>query len=313
MSRRRTVLARAAAWVVLGVTAVGCSASPPPAAEPVSAASATATATPTSAGSSPVRSASPTRTPSATPTATASSKPTASAKAVAAPPSLRGDRGNAWAFAPLDDPGQVTVEGRPRSGPAWSTSKVLVVAAYLDTRVDGDPRRLTKANKRLIARALQESDADAVLTLRNRITGSPGRAMTSILRSVGDRTTRVPDRSQGLMAWSLREQVRFLAAMDDGRVVSKATSRYLLAQMRPIKSHRWGLGTIGASAYKGGWLRANTVTRQMGIVDGYAVAILTDAVGPAVRQSDGDSAHVRQLNRLARSLDKRLASESDRR
>lgn len=204
----------------------------------------------------------------------------------------------------------MTVEGRPRSGPAWSTSKVLVVAAYLDTRVDGDPKRLDAASRRLVARALQQSDADAVLTLRNRISGSPGRAMTSILRSVGDKSTRVPDRSQGLMTWSLREQVRFLAAMDDGRVVSKATSRYLLAQMRPIKSHRWGLGTIGASAYKGGWLRSSTVTRQMGIVDGYAVAVLTDAVGPAVRQSDGDSAHVRQLNKLARSLDKRLASES---
>jgi hypothetical protein len=34
-------------------------------------------------------------------------------------------------------------------------------------------------------------------------------------------------------------------------------------------------------------LRRDTVTRQMGIVDGYAVAIITDAVGPAVRQSDG--------------------------
>ena len=82
--------------------------------------------------------------------------------------------------------------------------------------------------------------------------------------------------------------------------------------MRPIRAHAWGLGTIGASAYKGGWLRASTATRQMGIVDGYAVAIITDAVGPAVRQTDGDSAHVEQMNYLAKVLDRRLALESGR-
>ena len=59
--------------------------------------------------------------------------------------------------------------------------------------------------------------------------------------------------------------------------------------------------------------RADTVTRQMGIVDGYAAAIITDAVGPAIRQSDGDSAHVRQMNRLARLLEQRLAYEQARR
>ena len=78
--------------------------------------------------------------------------------------------------------------------------------------------------------------------------------------------------------------------------------------MQPIRAHAWGLGTIGATAYKGGWLRASTATRQMGIVDGYAVAIITTA-GPAVRQTDGDSAHVRQMNRLARLLEERLAYE----
>jgi hypothetical protein len=47
-------------------------------------------------------------------------------------------------------------------------------------------------------------------------------------------------------------------------------------------------------------------------VDGYAVAIITDAVGPAVRQTDGDSAHVQQMNYLAKVLDRRLALESGR-
>ena len=71
---------------------------------------------------------------------------------------------------------------------------------------------------------------------------------------------------------------------------------------------RWGLGTIGASAFKGGWLRSDTETRQMGIVNGYAVAIITAHVGPAVLQADGDVAHVQQMNALAARLQSRLAA-----
>jgi hypothetical protein len=50
----------------------------------------------------------------------------------------------------------------------------------------------------------------------------------------------------------------------------------------------------------------------MGIVDVYALAIITDHVGPAVLQSDGDSAHVEQMNYLATLLKRRLAIESGR-
>ena len=232
--------------------------------------------------------------------------------AVPKPPGLTGHRRDAFAFAPLDDAGDVTVEGRVPNSPAWSTSKVLVIAAFLDTAAGGDPDRVSATNRRFIKAALTESDADAVLALRNQIPGRPGPAMTTVLRAIGDTTTVAPDESQGLMSWSIREQVRFMAALDDGKVVSRAASAYLLKEMRPIQAHAWGLGTIGAAAYKGGWLRSDTVTRQMGIVDGYAVAIITN-VGPAVRQTDGDSAHVRQMNRLARLLEKRLAYERSRR
>jgi hypothetical protein len=197
--------------------------------------------------------------------------------------------------------------------PAWSTSKVLVVAALLDTVAQGDPDRLSARNLRLIRAALTESDADAVVALREQIPGRPGRAMTRVLRRIGDTTTVAPDSYQGEMSWSVREQVRFLAAMSDGKVVSPAASTYLLSAMHPVRAHSWGLGTIGASAFKGGWLRADTVTRQLGIVHGYAVAIITDGVGPAVRQSDGDFAHVRQMNRLARMLEQRLSYERSRR
>lgn len=213
------------------------------------------------------------------------------------------------AFAPIERPDEITVEGSVDSAEAWSTSKVLVVAAFLATTVDGDPRRLSAADQRLVSRALSRSDGDAVSTLRARIPGRPGPAMTRVLRSIGDRTTTAPDRYEGLMPWSAREQVRFMAALASGRVVSRRTSDHLLSAMRPVEAHAWGLGTIGARAYKGGWLRADRITRQMGLVDGYAVALVTDGVGPAVVQTDGDSAHVRQLNRLARQLEQRLDAE----
>ena len=226
--------------------------------------------------------------------------------------SLKGDTNDAFAFAPLSNPGNVTVEGSVSSYKAWSTSKVLVVAAFLDTACDGDPAKASAQQKRWVTAALTASDMNAVIALREDIPGSPGAAITKVLRSIGDTRTVAPDASQGGMQWTIREQVRFMAALSSGRVVSKAASAYILSSMRPIAAHRWGLGTIGAGAFKGGWLRSDTVTRQMGIVDGYAVAIITDAVGPAVRQTDGDSAHVEQMNYLAKVLDRRLALESGR-
>jgi hypothetical protein len=246
-------------------------------------------------------------------------KPKQSPKPSAAKPSaaklrtsLKGDTNDAFAFAPLGNPGNVTVEGSVSSYKAWSTSKVLVVAAFLDTVCDGDPGKATAQQKRWVTSALTASDMNAVIALRDAIPGSPGAAITRVLRSVGDSRTVAPDASQGGMQWTIREQVRFMAALNSGRVVSKASSAYILSSMRPIAAHRWGLGTIGAGPFKGGWLRSDTVTRQMGIVNGYAVAIITDAQGPAVVQSDGDSAHVAQMNYLAKVLQRRLAIESGR-
>ena len=224
-------------------------------------------------------------------------------------PGLKGDTRNALAFAPLSNPSAVTIEGSVPSSRAWSTSKVLVVAAFLDTVVDGDPSRLTSTQRTQITRALTESHMESLIALRAQIPGSPGAAITAVLRSVGDKTTVAPDRSQGSMQWTIRQQVRFMAALNAGKVVSRASSAHILQNMQPIKAHRWGLGTIGAGPFKGGWLRSDTETRQMGIVDGYAVAIITAGVGPAVVQTDGDAAHVKQMNYLAGVLEKRLAAE----
>jgi hypothetical protein len=222
---------------------------------------------------------------------------------------LKGDTDNAIAFAPLDHPQDVTVLGHVDNQSAWSTSKVLVMAAFLDTVADGDPANLSADQRSLIKRALTASDMDALLAVRAQIPGGSGAPMTRIARSIGDDSTSAPDIKEGAMQWSIRDQVRFMAALHDGKVVSPKVSAYLLDTMHPIAAHSWGLGTIGASAFKGGWLTPSTDTRQMGIVGDYAVAIITDGVGPAVVQSDGDSAHVQQMNKLARILKAHLDAQ----
>lgn len=223
-------------------------------------------------------------------------------------PSLKGDTRNAIAFAPLDDPDKVQVHGDVETANAWSTSKVLVVLAYIQEVAGGDPDNLDDYQRSLIKRALTASDMDALLEIRAGIPGGSGAPMTAILRSIGDDQTTAPDIREGSMYWSLRNQVRFMAALANGDVVNKQTSKYVLDTMHPIPQHSWGLGTIDAANFKGGWLEPYTETRQMGIVDGYAVAIITTA-GPAVLQTDGDSAHVRAINKLARTLKKYLAAD----
>lgn len=278
-------------------------------------AAASTTTTPTKSTPSTTRSTTRTATPSARATTSRTSapapqpKPTPQPKAKPRPVGLVGDTRNAMAFAPLANPGAVVVEGSVPSYRAWSTSKVLVVAAFLDTVVDGDPSRLTSEQRTQITRALTESHMESVIALRDQIPGSPGAAITAVLRSVGDTSTVAPDRSQGSMQWTIRQQVRFMAALHGGRVVSQAASAHILKAMRPIPEHRWGLGTIGAGPFKGGWLRSDTETRQMGIVNGYAVAIIAAGVGPAVVQTDGDAAHVQQMNYLASVLKRRLAAQ----
>lgn len=224
-------------------------------------------------------------------------------------PDLKGDPRNAIAFAPLADPDRVKVVGDVETANAWSTSKVLVAAAFVQEVGGGDPRNLSTYDRELIRRALTASDMDALLEMRGKIPGGSGAPMTAILRSIGDNDTTAPDIREGSMYWSLRNQVRFMASLAEGDVVNERTSAFLLRTMEPIKEHSWGLGQVGAKHFKGGWLEPYTETRQMGILDGYAVAIITTA-GPAVLQTDGDSAHVRAMNRLARTLQKYVAADA---
>ena len=224
-----------------------------------------------------------------------------------APPlvSLRGNKRNAIAWAPVADPDDVTVEGSVPSSRAWSTSKVLVIAAYLDTVVDGDPAKIPAVARKSIRAALTQSDEPSINSIRRQIPNSSS-AMTRILRAIGDTTTTVPAAYEGTMQWHVREQVRFMAALANGGVVTPQASAFLLREMQPIAAQRWGLGTIGASAFKPGWMNVQTESRQVGIVGDFAVAIITAGADPAAPVSDGDFAHARQLDRLAQLLARRL-------
>ncbi|MCA1780643.1 MAG: hypothetical protein ABR500_16670 [Dermatophilaceae bacterium] len=295
MGMRRRALP--ASLITLALAAAACIAPTAPEPEVTMTMSPASSPTPTSASATAV--------PAATPTPpTVSSTPSMRSE-----PSLVGETRNAWAFAPVDAPDLVTVEGAVPRQRAWSTSKVLVAAAYLQDVADGDPSRLEQQQRQWISRALGESDMDSLLALRGAVSGDRGVRMTAILRSIGDETTVAPSTKEGTMEWTVQEQVRFMAALARGEVVSSATSAYLLEAMQPVESQRWGLAGVAATAAKGGWLTPTTETRQMGLLDGYAVAVITDAVGPAVLQSDGDEAHVEQLDRLAEMLELRLAPD----
>ena len=267
---------------------------------------------PDSPGTVDVTVASPTSTPtseSITPETEVSEPPTAKPQPDKPCRPKLGDS-NAIVYASLDRPRNVTRFGSVSDTRAWSTSKVLVVLAYIKTVGEGDPKNLSSADQQLMRQALQSSDMNALLTLRGRIPGGSGGPMTDILRSIGDTSPQPwPDSREGSHSWSPREQVRFMAALANEKVVSPAASRFVRSQMKPIPEHRWGLGSVGSKTFKGGWLTADTDTRQMGLLRGYAVAIITDGDGPAVLQTDGDSAHVEQMDKLARILSRCLNGE----
>lgn len=218
---------------------------------------------------------------------------------------------NSFAYMPLNGVGGIQTEGSITDSKAWSTSKVLVIFAYLDKVAKGDPTKLSDEARKNIKLALSESDMDALLWLRGRIPGGSGAPATKILRSVGDKQTGpVPNSNEGSMEWTVQNQVKFMAAMNNGKVVSKAASSFVMNNMVPVASQSWGLGKVGATAFKGGWLTAASNTRQMGILDGHAVALITNE-GPVEEQIDGDSAHVEAINDLADILQQYVSGATD--
>lgn len=170
------------------------------------------------------------------------------------------------------------VYGKAESMKAWSTSKVLVVAAYLKEKGSAG------SQEENITKALKESDNDAIAAVYS-AGGGPSKmddTMNGILRSVGDKKTKVSKNigngvtTYGQTEWSLTNQVKFMSSLGKKELVDKKTSEYILKKMS-APTQKWGLGTIEAIAYKPGW-GDDPVTRQMGIVKSssgkeYAVAI----------------------------------------
>src|SRR5687767_3586790 len=128
-----------------------------------------------SPSSTAARSVAPTSTP--TPSRAVASPTARSAAPSSGLTSLLGNTRNAIAWAELSNPDRITVEGSVPRSRAWSTSKPLVIAAYLDTVVDGNPDKIPGAVRTWIRDALAKSDGPAIAAIKAEIPGSPGAAM----------------------------------------------------------------------------------------------------------------------------------------
>lgn len=197
------------------------------------------------------------------------------------------------AVVPLDG-GAAAATPEAGSTYAWSTVKPLIVARLVADV--GGSNGLTSAQRRLISASLANSDNEAAATLHRELVATYGSvegaaaAMEELLARAGDTQTEVSTvgrstySSYGQTLWPAAAQAEFLAALARGCVVDAATTDYLVAAMGDVDpSQSWGLGTIDAVAFKGGWgpdPDGAYLVRQMGIVtapDGhqYAAAMIT--------------------------------------
>jgi hypothetical protein len=216
---------------------------------------------------------------------------------------LGGSEGVAFASV-----GGVTATGLGswRTGPGWSTVKVpLALAVVAKARGKPDVRLQS-----LIRRAITASDNAAAEQLWTSL-GEPAAAaaqVESVLRSAGDRQTRVQSRrvrpgfsAFGQTTWSLAGQATFAAALPclkSGNFVLP-----LMGQVEP--GQRWGIGAVGLPAqFKGGWgpgPGGGYLVRQMGIVtlpDGSRIA-LSLASQPADGRFETGTANLTALARWA--------------
>lgn len=158
--------------------------------------------------------------------------------------------------------------GEWRSGAAWSTIKVpLIIAALREER----PPSVTQA----MAAAITESDNAAAESIWSSL-GDPitaARKVDAVLREAGDPTMVQSQRIRpefsafGQTEWPLTDQVRFISAA----VCDKANAP-VFALMGQIQTDQgWGIGTLTASQFKGGWGPSPTgsyLVRQIGVLTG---------------------------------------------
>jgi hypothetical protein len=184
---------------------------------------------------------------------------------------------------------------------AWSTIKVPIALA-IETRAAGQP---SPSERSLLAQAITASDNAAAESLWDSL-GAPSdaaRAVQDILARTGDTSTRVETRilrpgftSFGQTRWSLAAQQRFIAGLPCLRHAAPVLS--LMQQVIP--DQRWGLGSVGAAQFKGGWgpeLRGGYLTRQMGIVrlDNGRLLATSMATLPADGSFETGTANITQI------------------
>lgn len=158
------------------------------------------------------------------------------------------------------------VLGTLSTGPAWSTMKVPLAMAAVET---------SSGSTDLMTRAITGSDNAAAESLWSSL-GSPqvaGTAVEAQLVAAGDDQTPVQTQrvragftAFGQTDWSLAQQQRFIAGMS-----CVASSKPVLRLMGQVESdQRWGLGTLsGPVRFKGGWgpdPGGSYLVRQMGIM-----------------------------------------------
>lgn len=279
---RRTRLAAVLCGLVLvvGAACTGCSSTPPD----------TVGTTPTSA-----------RLRNADPGAMVALPGTLAADFAALLPTLGGRAGMAVMAVGGDT---VAAMGNWTSGPAWSTMKVPLVLAVLNSNGDAPSYQMSAA--------ITESDNSAADALWQSL-GTPdqaARAIQAILRAGGDSTTTVPasrarpDYSAfGQAVWTLEDQVRFAAHLP---CLSNAdTVTDLMSKV--VGSQQWGLGRLDDASYKGGWgpdPAGHYLVRQFGLVTTPNGQMAVAMAASADSGSFDDSTAI--LNKIAPLLTKHL-------
>ncbi|MDK8451388.1 hypothetical protein [Corynebacterium mastitidis] len=196
--------------------------------------------------------------------------------------------------------GKVYSAGDPGHSAAWSTIKVpIAIAAYKAGTAEEDTARA----------AITYSDNDASVELWNSLGGTreAGAAVQEVLSAAGDPTDvarqwgHSGDRvSFGEVSWPLSGQALFASHV---RCIESA--QLVVDLMGEIaEDHKYGLGLLKGSAFKGGWGPDDEgvfTMRQLGVVDGVGIAMY---VHP---EDDTESGGRAMLDDMARGLRELLA------
>ena len=198
--------------------------------------------------------------------------------------------------------GGIRTAGALEDLPAWSTSKIPLALAVIDS---GQGEAQTDS----IALALEESDnsaADALWTSLGGTDAERADAVTQVLRRAGDGTTTVPTEQLaagfsifGQTQWTTDAQVGFLSQLPclDG-------ADEVIADMgRVDPAQAWGIGSRPGAVHKSGWgpsPAGGYMARQLGWYTNAAGQQVLVAM--AAQDADGFEAATAVLDRLAASL-----------